>query len=102
MTDEDIFLHDLCGHLGYKSIRDLKNKMSIRELSSWYEYYQIKPFHADRLEQQMATLSYILAVSNGSDDATPMDFMISVSKEDKEKHANNIKQAKLIEALENF
>ncbi|WP_419767240.1 phage tail assembly protein T [Arcobacter sp.] len=39
----------------------MKNTMSYDEFIKWFEYYREEPFMADRLEYQMANLTYIVS-----------------------------------------
>lgn len=67
--------------------------MSVRELHEWYEYYSQEPFLADRLEQQLATLSTIVGSFGGSK-LKPNDFMIRKLEEKKlsnKEFENNLK-----------
>jgi len=59
--------------LNYRTVAELENTMSLRELNEWLKYYSEEPFFADRLEIQMATLC---AMTSGSKDAKHGDFMI--------------------------
>ena len=96
------FLFKLCLHLGYKSVSELEQTLSINELQEWYDFYIMNPFIEDRIELQLATLTEILVRSNSDTDASAIDFMISVSQEDKQKVKKSKKQQKLQEALESF
>lgn len=54
--------------------------MSYNEFVEWQEYYFQEPFFADRLESQIATLSYITsAVAGGKH--TQNDFLISQKRD---------------------
>lgn len=67
--------------------------MSVRELHEWYEYYSQEPFLADRLEQQLATLSTMVGSFGGSK-LKPNDFMIRKLEEKKlsnKEFENNLK-----------
>lgn len=67
--------------------------MSVRELHEWYEYYSQEPFLADRLEQQLATLSTMVGSFGGSK-LKPNDFMIRKPEEKKltnKEFENNLK-----------
>ena len=55
--------------------------MSIRELYEWYEFYAEEPFFADRLEIQMANVSFMMAAQSGSKKAKHSDYMIRKKKE---------------------
>lgn len=59
--------------LDYKTVTELENTMSMRELYEWYEYYSEEPFFADRLEIQMANVSLMVAKSKK---AKHSDFMV--------------------------
>lgn len=85
MTNSEIFLFKLAIELNYRTVADLKETMSQRELMQWYEFYKLHPFHADRMELQMAVLTDILLKVNGNKDSKPLDFMITATKEEKEK-----------------
>lgn len=96
------FLFKLCSHLGYKSVAELENSLSSKELYEWYEYYQEEQFMADRLEVMLATLTAITYNAHGGKDLSSIDFMISVSKELKENIKAKEKQKKIFEALDSF
>ncbi len=102
MKSEDRFLFKLCIVLGYKSIRELKDTMSQKELFQWVEYYSHEPFHMDRVELQLAQISDILVKTAGEKKTSPIDFMLSVSEDDKFKHKLAEKQKHVIEQLQNF
>lgn len=76
--------------------------MSKAELSQWVEYYNKEPFGYDRLEVQLAQLSDIMVKTAGDKDTDAIDFMISVSADDKEHIKADIKQKKVIQQLKDF
>ena len=49
--------------------------MSYDEFYKWMDYYNKEPFGADRQEQQMATLMYIVTSLTGKSISKPKDFM---------------------------
>jgi hypothetical protein len=57
----------------------------VDELLEWQEYYIEEQFMPDRLELMMATLTAITYNANGGKDLTALDFMLSVSIEQKDK-----------------
>ena len=57
MKPEKVFLHKLCIELGYRSVEDLKEQMSQRELHDWIEFYNLYPFSADRTEIGLAFIA---------------------------------------------
>jgi len=62
--------------LSYKTVTELENTMSVRELHEWYEFYNEEPFFADRLEIQMANASLMIASFSGSKKAKHSDYMV--------------------------
>lgn len=102
MHTDDRFLFRLCLALGYRSIRELKDTMSHRELLQWIDYYSSEPFIADRIEVQLAQISDILMKTAGNTETSALDFMVSVSKEDKDKYKAEEKHKKVLEQLKNF
>ena len=40
--------------------------MTYRELNDWFHHYMDEPFISDRVEVQLANLSYLIASSNGA------------------------------------
>jgi hypothetical protein len=72
--------------VGCKTVTELENTMSIRELYEWYEYYSEEPFMADRIEIQLATISNI-AGSFGGSKLKHSDYMIS--NKEKKKGTND-------------
>lgn len=96
------FIFKLCQVLGYKSVAELENSLSAVELHEWYQYASEEPFMADRLEMQLATMSSILYNAHGGKDLSAIDFMISVSEEQKEKQRAKEKHAKIVKALDAF
>jgi len=92
MTKLDVFLHSLTLELGYKSIRELKNSLSVKEIFEWQEYYSLKPFGHDRNEIQLAVLSHMFSAVNGGKSKGYLDFMVSdTSTEKRNKIINDIK-----------
>jgi len=77
----------LVQQLNYRTVTELENTMSLRELYEWYEYYSEEPFFADRLEMQMANVCLMIASSSGSKKAKHSDYMISK----KEKKVQSVK-----------
>lgn len=96
------FLFKLCSHLGYKSVAELENSLSANELLEWHEYYQEEQFMPDRIELMIATLTAITYNAHGGKDLTTVDFMLSVSNEQKEKEKAKVKQKKIFESLDTF
>lgn len=66
--------------LNYKTVTELENTMSLRELYEWYDYYAEEPFLADRLEIQMANVCTMVGSFGGSK-AKHSDYMIRKIKE---------------------
>lgn len=60
---------------GFRTVTELENCMSLRELYEWYEYYAQEPFFADRLEIQLATVSLMIA-GFGKSKSKHQDFMV--------------------------
>lgn len=80
--------------LNYRTVTELENTMSTRELYEWYDYYSQEPFFADRLEMQLATLSTMVGGFGGSK-LKPNDFMIRKLEEKKltnKEFENNLKE----------
>ncbi len=94
MTKDRILLHDIAGHLGMP-VTVLENILSINELREWAEYFAIKPIHADRSERQLATLSAMFYNANFKDNKSQVDFMLSVSDEERRQQKENELQAKI-------
>jgi len=65
----------LVQQLNYRTVTELENTMSLRELYEWYEYYSEEPFLADRLEIQMANVCTMVGSFGGSK-AKHSDYMI--------------------------
>ena len=61
--------------LNYKTVTELENTMSLRELYEWYDYYSEEPFFADRLEVQMANVCNMIG-SFGKSKLKHKDYMI--------------------------
>lgn len=76
--------------------------MTHAELMQWMEYYSLEPFGYDRLEVQLAQISDILVKTVGEKDTLPVDFMISVSEEDKDRVREKEKHKKLVKQLADF
>ena len=76
--------------------------MSNVEYLQWMEYYKLEPFHADRSELQLAQISDIIVKTAGEKDSMPVDFMLSVSEDDKDRYKAEIKHKKVIDQLKNF
>ena len=102
MNQSRKFLFKLCSHLGYKSVAEMENSLSINEFLEWQDYYREEQFLADRLELMIATLTAITYSANGGKDLTAVDFMLSVSIEEKEKAKQKERNAKVFSALESF
>ena len=97
------FLFQLCKELNYKSVSELENTMSSNELQEWMDYFTEEPFSSKVNEVQLATLSEIvLKIVNNKSDLTALDFMITVSQEDKNKRKEEIKRTELFEKLNSF
>jgi len=97
------FLFQLCKELNYKSVAELENTMSSNELQEWMQYYSEKPFMADVIEVQLATLTDMVVKSFAKNpDVSALDFMITVSDADKIAKKEEIKRKKLFEQLNNF
>lgn len=58
--------------------------MSQRELYEWYDYYSQEPFLADRIEIQLATLSFIASNFAGGKSSHD-DFMVTKKEKPKPK-----------------
>ncbi len=56
----------------------------------------------DRLELMIATLTAITYNAHGGKDLSAVDFMLSVSNEQKEKEKAKEKQKKIFDALDSF
>jgi len=65
----------LVQQLNYKTVTELENTMSLRELYEWYDYYSEDPFLADRLEMQMANIC-VMVGSFGDSKLNHSDYMI--------------------------
>ena len=77
--------------------------MSSNELQEWMQYYSEKPFMADVIEVQLATLTDMVVKSFAKNpDVSALDFMITVSDADKIAKKEEIKRKKLFEQLNNF
>ncbi|WP_345993765.1 hypothetical protein [Sulfurimonas sp. HSL-1716] len=62
---------------------ELEHTLSASELHEWLEYYEMEPFHADRSEVQLATMSHMMnAFMGGSAKAT--DFMLTYKEKKKD------------------
>jgi len=67
------------------------------------QYYSEKPFMADVIEVQLATLTDMVVKSFAKNpDVSALDFMITVSDADKIAKKEEIKRKKLFEQLNNF
>ncbi len=103
MENSRKFLFKLCLELNYKSVSELEHTMSTKELSEWSDYFSEEPFSSRVNEIQLATLTEILLKSfNNKSDLTALDFMISISKEDKDIRKKEIKKTELFEKLNKF
>ena len=102
MSNDREFLFKLCLQLGYKSVAELENSMSFKEFAEWGDYYSRNPFLVDRVELQLATLSEMIYAQGGGSELQAIDFMPSVSKEEKESHHKKIKHQKVLESLKSF
>jgi len=58
--------------------------MTHQELLEWQAYYKKEPFHTDRSEMQLATLSFLISASNGGK-SSPSDFLISHTENHKKR-----------------
>ena len=96
------FLFKLCSHLGYKTVAELEQTMSYIELQEWVQYYSEERFQPDRLELQLATLSELIYRTSGGKDLTAMDFMPSLSEEEKEIIRLKNKRKQNFDAFESF
>ena len=97
------FLFKLCVELGYKSIAELEQQMSHNELLEWVEYYSSEPFMADRIELQLATLTdVIIKTHTSAKDVSAVDFMITVSEEQRKKQKNAEQHHKVVGQLKDF
>jgi len=96
------FLFKLALNLGYKTVEELENTMTYNEFLEWVEYYSEEPFMADRIELQLASLTDITVKSHTSAETTPVDFMITVSEEQKANQRALEKHKKLVEKLNAF
>lgn len=68
---------------GFRTVTELENFMSVRELHEWYQYYNEEPFIADRLEIQLATIGFILASQNSKKKFKHSEFMVSKKETEK-------------------
>lgn len=84
MTDERRFLFKLASHLGYKTVSELENTMTAKELNEWKQYYIIEPFFGDRIENMIANITHLYYSKNYKGKTTHLDFMLSVTEEQKE------------------
>ena len=62
--------------MNYRTVEELENSMSLRELYDWYEYYNNEPFFADRIEIQLATVCTMIAGFGSKSKPKHDDFMI--------------------------
>lgn len=103
MDKTRVFLFQLAKDLGYKTVSELENTMTYREYIEWIDYYRENPPMSRIMESQLATLTYTMlrSYSNNSD-VFPVDFMVSVSEEEKEKNKKLQKQRELFKKLDDF
>lgn len=77
--------------------------MSQKELNEWAQYYAEEPFMNKVIEVQLATLTEVVLKSFTKDsDLSAIDFMITVSSDDKNKIKEEAKRKELFEKLNNF
>jgi len=97
------FLFKLALNLGYKTVAELEETMSYNEFLEWSEYYSEEPFMSDRIEMQLATLTDVtIKTSTSAKDISPVDFMITVSEEQKIEQKKIQKHKDLVEKLNSF
>lgn len=101
MDQNRTFLFKLSLELGV-SIRYLETSMSYNEFLEYQKFYLTNPFHVDRQEIQMATLIDILLKVNGNKESNAIDYMISITEEQKEKAKQKQKEEDIIRKLDEF
>ena len=76
------FIFKLAAHLG-KTVGELENTMSNKELREWESYVKIEPFFADRMEIMIARVSSMYHNERYKQKTTMIDYMLSLSKDQK-------------------
>lgn len=84
------FRFKLAGHLGM-TVRELEQRMTIKEFNEWFEYSQDEPLMADRLEMMMAQLA---SLQSGK---PSFEHLVSLNDETKK----SLKQKKLENDMKN-
>jgi len=102
MEKSRAFLFKLALNLGYKTVDELENTMTYNEFLEWVEYYSEEPFMSDRIELHLSTLTDLTVKSHTSAQTNPVDFMITVSEEQKAKQRDIEKHNQLLEKLSAF
>jgi len=97
MTNERRFLFKLAGHLSMP-VYLVEQTISFKELQEWKEYFNIEPQATDRVELMLSIISSILYNSNSKSQLSYVDFMISLS--DEERHI--IKEKELQSKIKSF
>ena len=82
------FRFKLAGHLG-KTVAQLEEEMTYNEFNEWYEYSLEEQLIADRLEMKLAQVVSSMA------GISPVEAMVSLSKEDKDAQAQKDLHAKI-------
>lgn len=79
-----MFLHRLALALG-RTVRELEDGMTARELRDWVVYYDLEPFGAARDNLHAGIIASVIANQyqrKGAQPITPADFML-VSREER-------------------
>ena len=97
ITELDRFSFKLASHLGM-TVSELDERMTAREFYQWMEYSNIEPLMSDRIEIMVAQLTSLMYNVNAKKSKDTMEFLISLSEDDKKSH----KQQKTERDLKHF
>lgn len=78
-----MFLHRLALALG-RTVRELEQGMTARELDDWARYYELEPFGAARDNLHAGIIASVIANQyrrKGAEPITPADFMLVTREE---------------------
>jgi len=81
-----------------RTVGELENTMSSKELKEWGEYLSIEPTAADRMEIMLARLTDMYNQAHFKNKNSVIDYMLSLTAEEKE----HIRQRMLIDKLKSI